>query len=278
VESFFARQKGIIRHAPRTLLEAALSVRILAEMAVNKNRVARFPPLPQTLMTQKDQLQIGSFAGLTIAAEWKRLEIESQEEMQNTQHRVPCCPTAANHQLPCFHLLAKRIDDNCFPLITLDDIPLKHRREHFEIPQGKHQIERRTKAEKIQDTQWSFSEILARFEPFLSLASRDKRIQEILEKAEKELIETRPSQPQKKSKGKAQMNQTEKREQANIDDPEIRDPARMNTPGQVNGFHSKHASLLGRQKIKKTYRCSNCGGSGHNAASCRWPKKTDAPK
>jgi hypothetical protein len=176
VESFFARQKGIIRHAPRTLLDAALSVRILAEMAVNKNRVARFPPLPQALMAQKYQLEIGSFAGLTIAAEWKRLEIESQEEMQNTQNRAPCCLTVTNHQLPCFHLLAKRIDENCFPLLTLDDIPLKHRRERFEITQGKHQIERRTKSEKSQDPQWTFSEIMARFEPYISLASRDKRI------------------------------------------------------------------------------------------------------
>jgi hypothetical protein len=229
-------------------------------------------------MAQKDQLQIGSFAGLTITREWERIEIESQEEMQNTQHRVPCCVIAADHQLPCVHLLAKRIEENCFPLISLEDIPMKHRREHFEIKKGKHQIESRAKSEKSQDTQWTFSEIMARFEPYISLASRDKRIQEILGNAEKELIETRSSQPLKKTKGKAKMAETEQIQQENIEVPVILDPGRMNTAGQVKGFHSKHASLPGRQKMKKTFRCSNCGVSGHNAASCRKPKKTDTPK
>jgi hypothetical protein len=117
---------------------------------------------------------------------------------------------------------------------------------------------------------------MARFEPYISLASRDKKIQEILEKTEKELRDTRLSEPKSTSRKMSKAPERNQSELTSMEPLVILDPPRMNTAGRVAGFHSKHVSLPGQQKIKRPYRCSNCGGYGHNAASCRKVKTPDA--
>ena len=92
----------------------------------------------------------------------------------------------------------------------------------------------------------SYSDLMAEISPFASIAMRNERVSQILQKTISELKET-----------------------CSISANGM--PNNFSIKGKISVHPAKNVVLSGKPKTKYIYRCSNCGEPGHNIKTC--PKK-----
>jgi hypothetical protein len=256
VEGFFGNLKVLLDHEIKPILESARAVRILAEIAMKRSSSLKILLLPDILMDEDEQNLLGLYARNTLEAEYTLAVSEGDPEMSSL---FMCCRTCGLLHLPCCQQIRRRFEAGRIPLFSIDDIPARWRRPE-QCPdtiedEALHAITQATPEDESEE-KWGYSEILARFEPFLSLAHHRTDVQEILKDTEERL--------------KAETTITAPNIEA--EQIEIRDPPTIAYSGRRDTHPAKNSPLSGTPKRKRVYRCSRCGRLGHNKAGS--PQKT----
>ena len=89
----------------------------------------------------------------------------------------------------------------------------------------------------------SYTDLMAQFAPYASLASRDERVFDILQDSLRQLRST-------------------------CSTPNPRMPHTHSLRGRLSVHPANNVPLGGRPKNKRVYKCSVCGATGHNKATC----------
>jgi hypothetical protein len=214
-------------------------------------------------MPLEEQNQIDGFAASIIQGEFTRLDHLTPDELLLTDKRFPCCQVHWDYELPCIHILSERILCEHFPLISISDIPLRWQCEDFCNDTSTHVIGEVTDKVKAESKKWTFSEIFARLEKAMSMASRRQDLQEAFREFEEKISLLL----QKNAEFGNGNSQCEKKADS-TSDLLIVDPARLGIAGRIDSNHSGKSSLGGHQKTIKTHHCSLCGRAGHHRQTC----------
>jgi hypothetical protein len=135
--------------------------------------------LPVDGMSVDDQRETGSFARDILIAD---IEVANQTPVTQFLTRNLLCSRGARAEygLPCSHYLNTRLDRR--PMPSLEDIPPRWRRQQISqecVPS--HIVTRIPSDGRLPDDQYSSANLSARFEPFVSAAPRDPRLQECID-------------------------------------------------------------------------------------------------
>jgi hypothetical protein len=157
------------------------------------------------------------------------------------------------------------------PILSLEDIPPRWRRQHISRNGvANHTVTRMPSDGRLPDDQYSFANLSARFEPYLSAATREPRLQQCIDDCLRrcEALRTQMSQSSAESRGTSAVPV--------LSDPSILPiasghnihPARCSPRDHRMGSSNKK---LGKPKKRIVRRCSLCKQTGHNAQTC-WTK------
>jgi hypothetical protein len=157
-------------------------------------------------------------------------------------------------------------------MLSLEDIPPRWRRQHISRESVvSHRAMRMSGDGRLPDDQYSFANLSARFDPYLSAATRDPRLQECIDDCLRrcEALRTQMSQSSTGGRGTSAV-------------PVLSDPLILPTAGRHNIHPSRRSPLArrmgssnkkpGKPKKRIVRRCSLCKQTGHNAQTC-WTKE-----
>jgi hypothetical protein len=157
-------------------------------------------------------------------------------------------------------------------MLSLEDIPPRWRRRHIsQEGVASHTVTRMPSDGRLPDDQYSFANLPARFEPYLSAATRDPRLQQCIDDCLRrcEALRTQMSQPSTGGGGTSAV-------------PVLDDPLILPIAVRHN-VHPSHRSPLaypmgsinkkpGKPKKRIVRRCRVCKQTRHNAQTC-WTKE-----
>jgi hypothetical protein len=196
------------------------------------------------------QKLIGDYAAKTLQGEVKRLRAwnwNSQGLNYEAIQRRECCLVVRRWNLPCLHLMLKRTQENCRPLLTLRDFPphvippdfrelpaVPERTQEFE------HVERRVTMDP--------EELRERLDPIISAVSAgDPHAQNCLMRS---------------------FEEYHGHGAADSVDTRLREPLRPRKHGRPN-VHPSENSTLSFMPARLTKRCcSRCHQHGYNTRTC----------
>jgi hypothetical protein len=238
--------------------------------AATVRRVRDIEILPPVEVTSEDaQREIGSFARDILIAE---IEVANQTLVtQSLTRDILCsCDARVKYGLPCSHYLNPRLDRR--PMLSLEDIPPRSRRQHIsQEGVASHTVTRMPSDGRLSDDQDSCANLSARFEPYLSAATRDPRLQQCIDDCLRrcEAFRTQMSQPSTGGGGTSAV-------------PVLDDSLILPIAGRHNVHPSRRSPLAhpmglinkkpGKPKKRIVRRCSLCKQTDHNAQTS-WTKE-----
>jgi hypothetical protein len=262
VEGFFRRYKTLTGHEVLPLLTIAKGIRLLAHAAIVRRVRDIEILLPVEVMSEDDQRETGSFARAILIAE---IEVANQTLVtQSLTGDLLCsCDARGKYGLPCSHYINMRLDRR--PMLSLEDIPPRGRRQHIsQEGVASHTVTRMPSDGRLPDDEYSFANLSARFEPYLSAATRDPRLQQGIDDCLRrcEARRTQMSQPSTGGGGTSAV-------------PVLDDPLILPIAGGHNVHRSRRSPLahpiglchkkLGKPKKRILRSCSLCKQTHDNA-------------
>lgn len=249
VEGFFGSLKNLLDHKQQSLSNIVRAIHIRAERlkinSINESQIM----LPEQLMSPNDAKKIGNFPSAFILSEFRNIETEGVIKSDLPDEN--CCHNQMIYDLPCKHLILKRIEIDAYPLLSIEDIPKRWMHEvNEDLPQRK-EISI-IPAQKIKEKTWDYSECIDKFEKYFSIAYRSQEVQEILDNT----LDTLSS-----------IEHSDVNEEKPILPPKnllIAGAPYMHPRNNVD-------RKSGTPRKKKKYKCSLCGSEDHTAPRC--PKR-----
>jgi hypothetical protein len=202
-----------------------------------------------------DQRKIRSFAPDIFVTE---TEVVNQTLVTQslTSDLICSCGARVKHGLPCSHYLNARIDRR--PMLSLEDVPTRWRREHISQERvASYTVTRMPSDGRLPGGQYSFANLSARFEPYLSAATRDPIPREYIDDCLRQCegLRTQMSQSSAESGGMSAV-------------PALGDPLIVPIAGRRNVHPSGRSPFAhrmssrdkspGKPKKRIVHRCSLC--------------------
>ena len=235
VEGFFGMFKQQFGFPRLTLSQLTKNLVVTARQLIVSSiqsvpaTTARYAELP--CIAKEDLPKIGARALAIIADEL--IAFQQEKDFQP-------CPFCALRRLapqvavPCRHVF------NTDVLLTANDIGSRYMRNA-----QRSRISRETESvvSSPSTPSSSYTDLMAQFAPYASLASRDERVFDILQDSLRQLRST-------------------------CSTPNPGMPHTHSLRGRLSVHPANNVPLGGRPKNKRVYKCSVCGATGHNKATC----------
>lgn len=243
-EGFFGSLKNLLEHKIETLANVIRAIYIRAERMYLSSINEKPMSVPDELISEQDSFKVGKLALSLVYSEY--IDLNKKGSLMK-EYSPDCCKIHAMFDLPCRHLMLKRILNDDYPILTLADFSERWiRADDYNVtpPNNQTFIIPRQKPANADN---SYSSYLARFERYFSSAARSASIRQILDNCINEL-------------------QTNEHQNATESD-ELQPPSSIPLAGRPFTHPRNNVDFKTNGK-KKKYHCSHCGSDDHTLPRC----------
>ena len=243
VEGFFGSLKNLIDHQVLSLPQIIRAVYLRGERLRILSASDKQIEIPQDIISLEDASHIGSVALSIVLNEYNEMNRIGCLPIKSSSQ---CCNISTMFGIPCRHLLLERMKEDKIPLLSLDDfIPRWRHSDLMNNCNSKDNMEFVEKS-KANECDWSYSNCLARFERYFGTASKNDKIQNILNDT---------------------LDRLSSIEYQSGIEEEILPPPNLLAAGRPKTY-PRNNTEFGAPRKKKQYKCRICGKKGHTAPRC----------